>query len=95
MAQQAMCFSADPLQVKTARIDPLSFSIGGSSRTKGGHSEVALGLVRQVEERGDLPSLVSELDRKVHKSFDLERRSGEIALISELWQQPSTHNSRH
>ena len=41
-------------------------------------SAVALGLLSEVEERGDLPSLGSELDRKVDEPFDLERRGGEV-----------------
>ena len=37
-----------------------------------------LGLLREVEERGDLLSLEWELDRKVDEPFDVERRSGEV-----------------
>ena len=41
-------------------------------------ARIALRLLRQVEERRDLPCLGSELDRKVDESFDLERRGGEV-----------------
>ena len=41
-------------------------------------SSAALRLLREVEDRGDLGGLVSELDRKVDKPSDLERRGGEV-----------------
>src|SRR5688572_25665494 len=41
-------------------------------------STFALGLLREVEERGDLGGLVSEPDRKVDETSDLERRGGEV-----------------
>jgi hypothetical protein len=60
--------------------------LGGSRLTKKAKSRgemcerrrITLRLLSQVEERGDLRSLFSELNRKIDEPFDLERRGGEI-----------------
>src|SRR5688572_6959582 len=44
----------------------------------GSRLSAALGLLREVEERGDLAGLVSERDPKVDELPDLERRGGEV-----------------
>ena len=44
----------------------------------GSRLSAALGLLREVKERGDLAGLVSELDRKVDEPSDLKRRGGEV-----------------
>ena len=41
-------------------------------------TRVALRLLSQVEERADLHSLFSKLDRKIDESAELERRGGEV-----------------
>src|ERR687895_204586 len=44
----------------------------------GSRLRAALGLLREVEERRDLPGLISELDWKVDEPSDLERRGSEV-----------------